>query len=156
MTERRSFQPNTQIKNRALLEERIVVNNPLFLCVISALGFGSWPLIARTTTINPGWLSIAICLGTMMTSSVTMNRALPNSKAFLILIGAGMINGIGLLAYSKLLTMQNTDVSRLIPIAVALGAVTTAVGACIVFGEPITIRKVSGVGLAFVAVYLLH
>ncbi|MBI5220358.1 MAG: hypothetical protein HY978_00790 [Candidatus Liptonbacteria bacterium] len=73
------------------------------------------------------------------------NSSLPNVKLLLAGLGAGVLNGIGMICCDKLLGTPGTDVSRVVPIVSGLMHVLAFTGACLILGEPVTARKITGV-----------
>lgn len=41
-----------------------VMNNPLFLVLLTATGYGIWPLVSRLSGLSPIWIAITVSVGT--------------------------------------------------------------------------------------------
>jgi drug/metabolite transporter (DMT)-like permease len=91
----------------------------------------------------------------MITSKYLAGDGLPKSKAALIIFVAGLVNGIGMLAYTKMISSPSVELSKFVPIAAALVPVFAMLIAVVLFGDPITLKKIAGLTLACVAVFLL-
>lgn len=132
-----------------------MTKNPLVYCLIAACFFGTWPVIARFAHLSPGWLALVFSIGTGVVAVAGLNSPVPLARPLIIGVGAGMVNGIGMLAFAKLISWEGVQVSRVIPITFALMPVFTTLAALVLFGEQLSLRKAFGVTLAFIAVYLL-
>lgn len=133
-------------------------NNPLPYCIFAALCFGCWPILGRFAGLGSGWLSLLVATGTAILASVSLlanHPGAPSVRSVIIGLTAGAINGIGMLAYAKVIGWQGEDVSKVLPIAMILTPLFAMAGALIFLGEPVTGKKLIGAGLACVGVYLL-
>lgn len=134
------------------------MNNPLFFCIFAALCFGSWPLLGRFAGLSSGWMSLLVSTGTatLATVSILTNQAsTPSVRSIGIGLVAGAINGLGMLAYSKVIGWQGTDVSKILPIAMILTPMFAMAGALLFLGEPVSAKKLFGAGIACAGIYLL-
>ena len=68
---------------------------------------------------------------------------------------AGVINGLGMLAYGRILSNTDWNVSKYVPIVAVASIATAAIGAFLIFKEPLTIQKSLGLVFAALAVWLL-
>lgn len=130
----------------------------IFLAVISAIGFASWPLIIRTFEVHPSWLVLILGIGAIIggMAAITITRApAPNTKAFLICSVGGIISGVGTYAYCKLVTIPSTKLSVAVPMMVLLIVVFAVLGAAIFYKEPITLKQWFALGLSGVSIWLL-
>lgn len=132
------------------------MNSPIVLAVVSAAMYGTWPLVARFAPISPAWMSIILALATGAISTVALpGAATPSAKAVAIIAAAGVMNGIGMLAYSKIIGTNGVELSKVLPMIMVLMPVFTVIGSWIVFGDLMTAKKIAGVMMALAAVYLL-
>lgn len=136
------------------------MRNPLILSLLAGFFFGLWPVIARSAGLPSYWIAFLIPLGTLLVVSiVAIPRMLSNnfSLSTLILIGlvAGAVNGLGMLAYGRVLANGNLNVSKYVPIVAVVSIAAAAIGAFVVFKEPITLQKATGLIAAAIAVWLL-
>jgi len=134
-----------------------MTNAALFYSFILALTFGVCPLVARSSGLTPGWTSAFLALGTLpiVACGFWYGGAVPVGRSLIIGILAGLINGIGLLAYGKL-TSGQFEISRYMPIALAVAPAIIAIGGWLFFHESLTLNKIIGVVAVVVAVWLLH
>ncbi len=130
--------------------------NPLPSILIAALFFSAWPIIAKFSNLGVGWLSLVIATGTGLIALTQVNHEVPLIRQLLIGIAAGLVNGIGTLAYAKLLNTKGVDVSKFIPLILGLIVVFTVVAGIFLFKEPLSIKKVTGVLLVVIAIFLLN
>lgn len=132
------------------------MSSGILLCVIAAVGFGAWPLIARTSGAHASWVTIVVTIITMVVAVIGATNKVPGAptnKAITILVLAGITNGIGMIAYGRLLT--DFEMSALAPAALTMMIVIIAVGGIIFFHEAITWQKMVGVACGAVAAWLL-
>lgn|GEM_PF-2011359 len=135
-----------------------MLNNPLTYCIFAALCFGGWPLLGRCAGLSSGWMSLLVASGTVVlgtVSIITNPASTPSVRAIVIGLTAGAINGVGMLAYSKVIGWQGSDVSKILPIAMILTPMFAMAGALIFLGEPVSAKKLFGAGIACVGIYLL-
>ena len=130
--------------------------NALPLILIAALFFSAWPIIAKFSNLGFGWLSLVIAIGTGLIALTQVNHEVPIARQLLIGFAAGLVNGIGTLAYARLLSTKGVDVSKFIPLTLGLIAVFTVIAGVLLFKEPLSIKKVAGVFLVVVAIFLLN
>ena len=131
------------------------MNNPFFYCLIAAFCFGIWPLIARFANLSQGMFLLTLGLGTGVLSLFFINNWQFTSKSLLLGLACGLVNGIGIIAYSKVINWHGAELSKLIPIIAVLMPIFTVVGAVTFLGEPLTIKKVAGIFMVAFAIYLL-
>lgn len=96
-----------------------------------------------------------LALGAGVIALFGLTALLPSVRSLLIGYAAGTINGAGTLAYAALLNLQGVEVSRTIPVVFALMPVFTVLGALVMFGEPITLRKAIGVSVVIAGIWVL-
>jgi len=136
------------------------LKNPLILSLLAGFFFGLWPIIARFAGISSFWIAFLIPLGTLLVVSFEAAPKIavstwPLYKLLLIGLVAGAINGLGMLAYGRVLANGDLNVSKYVPIVAILSIATAAVGAFILFKEPVTVQKSLGLLFAVAAVWLL-
>lgn len=135
------------------------MNNPMVLALISAIGFGAWPLVSRGSGLSPIWTAITLSVATAMTilaGSPVFRGGSISTKAILIGLVAGLLNGLATLTYSQLISNKEWDISIYIPLTVGLMLVTLAVGGVVFFSESVTPSKVAGIIAILAGVYLLR
>lgn len=141
-------------------------NSALLYALIAGVSYGAWPLLARGLVFNASALTLLVSVGTAVVALVAMmtiyggawttsGTPYVGTTPLLIALAAGAINGIGTLAYSKILGTQGIDVSQMITLVIVLMIVTVVVGAALFFGEGITFKKALGIVAAIISVVLL-
>jgi len=137
-----------------------MLNNPMVLAAITAIGFGGWPLIVRNAGLSTIWLAILVSLGSflaVMAGSPTFNfGGTPSSRALMIGLFAGLLNGTAFLTYSKLIVSQEWNLSVYIPMVVGMMLLIPVIGGVTIFAEPITPSKTAGVIAILVGIWLLR
>jgi predicted RND superfamily exporter protein len=106
-------------------------------------------------------MTILIVLGSLIPVLPLLrnqNFAATSGNALLLGLLAGIINGVGLLAWYRLVAGSNEglwELSRVLPIGIVLLAVVIVIGGRIFFNEPLTTDKLTGLALACAAIWLL-
>lgn len=137
------------------------MNSPAFLAVlITALGFGLWPLVARFAALSPIATALFASVGTVIVVAAGMRLPMftygqISGGAALICLVGGILNGIGFLAYAYIISNSDWNLSLYIPIAVVAMSVMTVIGGIILFHEPVTAQKLAGILLAIAAIWVL-
>lgn len=135
-----------------------LMNNGLVLCLMTAVGFGSWPMIARFAGTNNAWIGILVMGFTALLSTVFYRAELatvPTNKALLLLALAGVANSIGMIAYTRLVTDQQFGMSSYAPAALTLMVVFVTVVGALFFCEPFPATKFLGLVLAVAGTWLM-
>lgn len=76
------------------------------MAVFIAFGFVSWPIIGSYSRVCGGWVGTVVIISTAITVAMfslrqLSNISVPNSKAMILLIIAGIINGLAVYIYSS-------------------------------------------------------
>jgi len=135
-----------------------LMNNGLVLCLMTAIGFGSWPMIARFAGTNNAWTGFLVMSGTAIFSGVFYRAELatvPTTKALLLLVLAGIANGIGMIAYTRLVTDQKFGMSSYVPASLAMMVVFVTIVGALLFKEPLPLTKMAGLVLACAGIWLM-
>jgi drug/metabolite transporter (DMT)-like permease len=122
-----------------------------------ALAFVTWPIVGKYSGADSGWVGTLASLGTLLVVAVSSRRMLavpPRGRIILILLVAGIINGIGVYFYS----MKTSDPQ----IQTAIFMVLTAIMMVIVIpimdwalnGTSFNIYQVAAFGTAALTIYL--
>ena len=134
--------------------------NPFFLSLVAAIGFGGWPLAARAAGIPPFGIAVILSIGTVaaVTAVGPIMFTWDSVSRKMVYIGllAGVINGVSFLAYSRLVSNPAWDISVYVPLAIALMLIIPVIGGPLFFNESVTINKVLGVLAILVGVYLIR
>jgi drug/metabolite transporter (DMT)-like permease len=135
---------------------------PLTYSIAVGLFWGASTLIARYSAVGSYMMAILISVGgmiAMLPLLPSQNFAAAGTRALAIGLGAGIVNGLGLLAFYKLVGGANEglwELSRVIPIAMVLVPIVVTIGARFMFDEPFTPTKLIGIGLACAAIWFLE
>lgn len=124
--------------------------------MIAAVLCGSWPNVAKFAHLNSAWISFLFAMGTGIITifGVMLHPALPPVRSIAIGTFAGVLNGLGLLALAALLARQE-DVSRVLPIFLGFMTIFSVVGALLLLGEALTVKKLIGALVIAFGVYIL-
>ena len=135
-----------------------LMNNGLVLCLMIAVGFGSWPMIARFAGANNAWTSLLV-MGFSALVCTFFYRAelavIPTIKAIVVLALAGAVSGLGMIAYTRLVTDQSFAMSSYVPAALTLMLVFVTIVGALFFREFFPITKFLGLCLAVAGTWLM-
>lgn len=136
-----------------------MLKNPLFLSIAAACGFGIWPVMVRFAKLSPSLTGILVTLATTVGAIIFMGSQAAKSewstKGVVICVVAGLLNSLGFVAYSELLSNKEWDLAKYIPLTFGLMIMITALGGIIIFREELTVQKVVGISLVIVSAWLL-
>lgn len=127
--------------------------------VVVVLAWGGYPLIIRTTGVaGPmGALVLTVCalvpIGIALWWQGGLTRPSPND--LLRLVVAGVLMGIGTTAFNYLVNSRRLEASVAIPLVDTGMLLVSAAGAIWLYGEPLTARKVVGIGLLVLGIGVL-
>jgi drug/metabolite transporter (DMT)-like permease len=128
--------------------------------VIVAVAWGGYPLIARGVGIGGplgALLLSVVSLTTIAAATLWTGVERWPSPAEMIRLGiAGLLMGIGLLAFNAVAASRNVEASVSIPIMDTAMLVVSVVAAVIFFAEPITVRKALGLALLVSGIFVLR
>jgi drug/metabolite transporter (DMT)-like permease len=133
---------------------------PLLLSLLAGFFFGLWPVLARNSGLGSFWIALLVPIGTFLMVSVEAvprltGNPLPVSRLLALGLIAGAVNGLGMLAYGRILSNTGLNVSKYVPIVAVVSIASAAIGAFWAFREPVTLQKSLGLIFAVVAVWLL-
>lgn len=111
------------------------MNQNIALSIFTAFAFGIWPLlVARTGVSKESLLTIitaTLFLTTAIHSYLSVGSLLPDTmsisvSSFFLVCIAGLINGLGNITYSKVITVENSAKYQIvvmicIPVFIAIG-----------------------------------
>jgi drug/metabolite transporter (DMT)-like permease len=131
-----------------------------YLCMaIVALAWGGYPLVARSSGVGGPLgaliltLSALVPIGALVLWQGALAR--PASVELTKLIVAGVLMGIGTAAFNFVANSRQLDASVSIPIIDTAMLVVSVIGAIAFFVEPITVKKIVGVGLLIAGIAVL-
>jgi len=137
------------------------MNNVILLCVTAGFFFGVAPLVGRLSSVNAMLMALLIAAGTFAVTlpvAFTQNLAAADWKALTFGLVGGVINGIGIIAFYRLVAGANEglwEMSKVLPVALVLIPIVTTIGAIIFFGEALSVHKIIGIVLACGAIWFL-
>ncbi len=126
------------------------MNTGLMLVLLTAIGFGTWPIVSRFSGANNAWIAVSVMSVTAVLAAVshmTKLSHMPQSKGLAALLAASVLHAIGFIAFSKLVADPQFGTSSYVPAAMTSMIAVTVLGGVIVFQEPFNWSK--GVGIAF-------
>lgn len=136
-------------------------SNPLTYCALAGIAFGIYPAVARYSGLPSTWLGVLVTLGTLIVVSVwtglNSGSTTFTPRTIGVCLLAGLINGIGMVAFTKLLGWQGSgaDISKVVPLASVIMVFMVLIVGIAVFREPLTAKKLLGVAMAAGAIMLL-
>jgi len=134
------------------------MNNPLALCLLTGLCFGSWPVVARWSGFPGSWIAVAVAACTLVVVGFTFNlqEGQATGRGVLIVLAAGTLNGLGMIMFGKLLGTPGLDASKYIPIVYGMLPAVSMVGMLVVFRDPAYATKFIGLALVCAGVWLIN
>lgn len=140
------------------------MQNPLSLTILCVIVWSIWPSLAKLSKLPPSTITFFVCVVTALTAIIYMyfknDIHLSNgstTKGLMIIILAGIINGIGMIAYSSLLSSNSGfDISKYVVMISCLMPVGTTLFAWIILGEQVSIQKIISIVIIVAGVYLLQ
>lgn len=128
--------------------------------VIVVLAWGGYPLIIRATGVSGPigalvlTLSALIPIGAALLWQGALER--PSTADVVRLVLGGMLMGVGTTAFNFVINSRKLDASVSIPILDTGMLLVTALGAIWFYSEPVTLRKVVGIGMLVVGIGVLR
>lgn len=126
---------------------------------IVALAWGGYPLIARASGVGGALGALILTLSALIPiAALTLWQgaiARPPSAALVKLIVAGTLMGIGTAAFNFVANSRQLDASVSIPIIDTAMLLVSVLAAVVFFAEPMTAKKIIGIGLLIVGIVML-
>lgn len=129
------------------------------LIAIVALMWGGYPLVARSSGVGGPMGALVLTIaglipitGAVMWQGGAMRPAMPELIRLTI---AGVMMGIGLVAFNAVANSRQLEASISIPIIDTAMLIVTVIGAIVFFAEPITVKKTIGVALLVAGILVL-
>ena len=131
-----------------------------FLCiVVVGLFWGAYPLLARAGGLSGplGALILTLCGLVPIGAAVIWqgDYARPSGLALARTGVAGVMMGIGLVAFLIVTNSRRLDASLSIPLMDMAMLIVTVVAAVAFLGEPLTARKLTGIALLLAGIVVL-
>jgi drug/metabolite transporter (DMT)-like permease len=143
-------------------ERGFLMNTAWFLCAVVGLLWGIAPLIGRLSGVSAMTMATMIGGGTFLVTlfiAPSQDYVAAGAKGLLIALVAGIINGLGVLAFYRLVAGSGEglwDASTVLTIAMVLVPIVIVIGARVFYGEELTAQRVVGLMLACGAIWLLR
>ncbi len=142
------------------ISEGSLKNNPLVLAILTALFFSGWPVVTRFAGLPPIWVSITVCAGTLCTIllSAAYNGTDTTPATTMLAVGflGGLLNGVGMITYSILVSNKEWDLSKYGPISIGGLVIFSFIAAVLTFGEKVTLNKIAGIAVIVLGIYILN
>jgi drug/metabolite transporter (DMT)-like permease len=132
-----------------------------YLCIVLvAILWGSYPLLTRSAGGNAQLGTLVLSASSLIPilAMVLWQGAGPRLAQIDVIkmAIAGVMMGVGLMAFIMVANSKQLDASVSIPIMDTGMLVVTVVGAVLFFGEPITARKLAGIALLIAGILTLR
>ncbi len=140
------------------------MQNPLGLTLICVIVWSLWPSLAKVSKLPTSTITFFVCVVTALTAVIYMylknDIQLSNgstTKGVAIIVLAGIINGVGMIAYSSLLASNSGfDISKYVVMISCLMPVGTTLFAWMILGEQINSQKIMSIIIIVAGVYWLQ
>ena len=137
------------------------MSNPWFFTIVTAMGFGGWPLIVRAYPVPPIVASLGVSIGTLLFVSAAygmpffkFNSNDLNLTDIIFCVTAGFVNGIAFISYTWIVTNPSWAESY-IPISLIFMIAFLALGGIVFFNDEISLRKIIGFCFGVISIYIL-
>lgn len=138
------------------------MNHWLILCLSVGICWASPPFLARLSQLSPWIMAGFVAAGTLIpVIPFLFQEDYSQLSRGQILLGilAGIFNGLGVLAWYKLVAGSSQglwNIGTVLPVAVILLCVILVIGGRLIFAEPLTSQRLFGLVLATAAIYFLR
>ena len=131
----------------------------IVLWIIAVIVFwGAWPLVARVAG-ESGFMGAFVVsvfsFATVGAGACFAGIARPDADTFAVLGVAGVLMGLGLVAFNAASTSPLVEVSTVVPIIDTGMLLVSVIGGIVFFGESVTPRKLFAVALLVSGILLL-
>ena len=131
-----------------------------FICIATvALFWGGYPLVARSTGVGGPLGALILTLAGLvpiLTAVIWQGGALrPTAAEIVRLLIAGVMMGIGLIAFNAVANSKNMEASISIPIIDTSMLIVSVLGAMLFFAEPVSGKKLIGLALLIAGIVVL-
>lgn len=134
----------------------------VIVCIATvALCWGGWPLVMRSAGVNNVLatllLSVAAVFPVAVKTAVSYrDTMMPSTRTVLIILAAGTMMGIGLLAFNYVINTRAVDISKSVPATDASILLVTTAGGIVFFSEGVTPQKLFGFLFLLAGIILLR
>lgn len=126
---------------------------------LTALCWGGYPLVSRSADYGSARGALILMLAGLVPIGIMAARAgaagWPTAASLIKLLIAGLMMGVGLIAFHALASSR-MDASVSIPTVDVSMLIVSALGAIVVFSEPVTWQRVAGIALMLVGIVLIR
>lgn len=142
---------------------------PLLMSFICALVWGVWPILTSMSKASASYISMTLSVSTAVFivtyflfrsevyTSISVAYNAPDQKTFWLPILAGILNAIGIVLYSMLLSKDSgLDPSKYVVIVTALLPVVVLVTAYLLIGTQVSWQKIFGIVLVCASIYYVN
>lgn len=127
--------------------------------VIAGLCFGTWPLIMKSSGLNAIMASFVLTVVSLLVYLPFLKSGFDQASLLkvgvILAVVAGLLNGIGTIAFQKMIGGKEMDISQVVLMVIIIQIVITAAGGRLFYGDIFTVKKVFGIVAAGFAAYLL-
>lgn len=149
-----------------LLKTNKKMKNPLIMSLICALVWGLWPILANYSKASSVYISIVLTITTSIFSVVYFYARgenllyvgeNPDIKMFLLPMIAGILNGVGMVFYSQILSGgAGLNITKYVVIVTALIPVVTVVAGYFLLENKISKENILGLVLVLFGIYFVN
>ena len=129
----------------------------ILLTIGIALCWGGYPLLERTVAAHPAWIAALLVIGSVPTGALGLIQKpeLPTLKASIVILIAGLVLGLGMFFFGKILAWPGLEIGKIFPVLIGLATLVSAIGGAVFFGEAVTAYKLSGLAAILIGIYML-
>lgn len=126
---------------------------------LTALCWGGYPLVSRSAGYGSARGALILMLAGLLPIGIMAARSAqagwPSSAGLIKLLIAGVMMGVGLIAFHALAS-SSMDASVSIPIVDVAMLMVSAIGAMTLFSEPVTLQRLAGIALMLAGIALIR
>lgn len=127
---------------------------------VVVLAWGGYPLILRATGVSGPIGALVLTVSALLPIGAALlwngSVAKPSNTDLWRLVVSGIVMGVGTTAFNFVINSRRVDASVSVPVMDTGMLLVTAVGAVWLYAEPLTPRKVVGIGLLLVGIAVLR
>lgn len=132
----------------------------LIYCTLAAFFFAGYQLVMRASGLTPMTAGLILHFtGTLVFIPLIFKESATRTGLTLLAAGIAVISGImqalGQVSWQKLLADRQVEMSTMVVVMIAINIAIMVAGGYFFYGEKLNPSKITGVGLAMVAVWLM-
>lgn len=125
--------------------------------LVTGILFGTWPVIARGSGLSSQMIGLLVSIASLLiNAAAAKGSAAPSVGPMLVGLLCGVLNGIAVITYGKVLQTGGQDISKMLPIVGGLIPLIGAIGGMMFFKEPVTFSKVGATLGIIVCIFILN